>query len=118
MDILLYVCGFLVLAIWLWSSILATIAVRHDATLESLQKKGQTVIVWLFPIVGAVFVLHLIWQHYPEAIPKTWIPWPLKNIVFGNRVSPNRNRNDNENDGINGSVKRDHYFESDGGGGD
>ena len=82
MDILLYVCGFLVLAIWLWSSILATIAVRHDATLESLQKKGQTVIVWLFPIVGAVFVLHLIWQHYPEAIPKTWIPWPLKNICL------------------------------------
>ncbi len=116
MDIVLYVIGVLVVSSWLWLNFLATIAVRHDLTLEPIQRKGQTAIIWLFPFVGAAFVLHLIWQHHPEAIPKAWVPWPFKKPIYGEKNATNRNRNDDESAAINGSVHRSRDFHSGGNG--
>lgn len=82
----------LVLIYYVWLSLLATFAVRHDQTLNMLQKNAQTVIVWLLPLIGSSFVLHLTWQHYPDAIPKKWIPWPFKRIIFGKPIKRNMNR--------------------------
>lgn len=45
--------------------------------------------VWLIPFIGAAFVLKLVYEHSPEAIPKFWIPWPFRKIIFGNTA---RNR--------------------------
>jgi len=84
MEIILYTIIPIVLAYYLWLSFLATIAVRYDRTLNSFQKKAQTVIIWLVPVFGAVLMLYLTWQHYPDAIPKTWIPWPFKKAIYKN----------------------------------
>ena len=120
--IIIIVCLLIVALIWL--NILATIAVVHDATLESVQRKGQLVIIWLFPFVGAGFILHLVFQHYPDAIPRKWIPWPFKGLVYGKDHSRNKNRNDDDSVAINGSINRSNRYDSDiggdggGGGGD
>lgn len=85
MEVTAYIFAAIFALIWLWMNVLATFAVRHDATLEPFQKLVQTIIIWLIPYLGAAFVLQLIWQQYPSAIPETWIPWPfkkMKNRVF------------------------------------
>ena len=62
----------------LWLNLIAYIAVKHDQTLDSFQKKAQTILVWLLPFIGASLVLHMVFDHSPEAIPKKLIPWPFK----------------------------------------
>ncbi len=96
MESVLYLIGALIFIYYFWLNILATIAVRYDRTLDVLQKNSQTVFLWLVPIFGGVIVLHLVWDHYPDAIPKSWIPWPFKKIIYGKSQPTNRNRNDNE----------------------
>jgi len=98
MEILLFISGvsFLIL---LWLNAIATIAIKYDQTLESFQKKAQTVFVWLIPFVGSSFVLHMVFQHSPEAIPKKLIPWPFKQAIYGKRANSNLNPEENEIDG-------------------
>ena len=121
MEVVFILIGVLVAAC-VWLNTLATIAVKHDPTLEPVQRKGQLAIIWLFPFIGAGFILHLVIQHYPDAIPKEWIPCPLKSLVYGKEPKRNRNRNDDDSVAVNGSVNRSSSFESDiggdGGGGD
>lgn len=96
MEIIAYVVAVFFIIIWAWLTILASFAVRHDATLERFQKIAQIIFVWLLPFLGSAFVLHLIWQHYPSAIPKAWIPWPFKKMIFGKAPPPNPNPNRDE----------------------
>jgi hypothetical protein len=90
-------------AILLWLNSLASLAVKYDHTLDKTQKIAQTFIVWLVPFFGAAFVLHLVSEHYPQAIPRNWIPWPFKKMVFGAKVKPNKSRDDREIDHVGGS---------------
>lgn len=94
MEIAAYAVAVIFIIIWAWLNMLASFAVRHDATLEWFQKVAQIVLVWLVPFLGSAFVLHLIWQQYPSAIPKAWIPWPFKKMIFGKSPPPNPNRNE------------------------
>lgn len=104
MEITAYIFAATFALMWLWINVLASFAVRHDATLENFQKLAQTVVIWLIPYFGAAFVLHLIWQQCPSAIPKAWIPWPLKKMIFGKAIPPNKNRDDNESPAVNGAF--------------
>jgi len=122
MEIALYIAGGVSIILCLWLNVLATVAIRYDKTLESFQVKAQTVVVWLVPVFGAAFILHLVWQQYPDAIPKSWIPWPFKRLIFGKKMTRNRNRDDNEGPGCDGYLgarsRRDSdHGDSDGGGG-
>ena len=45
MEVVIYIVGILLVAIWLWLNVLATIAARRDPTLEPVQRNGQTVLV-------------------------------------------------------------------------
>ena len=116
METALILIGLVVSLVWAWLNIIATIAVKHDPTLEPTQRKGQLGIVWIFPFVGAAFVLHLVFQHYPDAIPEKWIPWPLKGLVYGKEYPGNRNRDDDEGAVLNGSYRQGRHIGSDGGG--
>ena len=116
MDIVFYIFGGLGLIYYLWLSILATIAVRYDRTLNAFQKNAQTIVVWLAPIFGGALVLHLVWQHYPDAIPKSWIPWPFKKIIYGKSPPANKNRNNDESTAINTSLDQHNHSGSDSGG--
>lgn len=97
MELLL---GFGVLAglMLLWLNALATLAIKHDHTLAPFQKIAQLIFVWLIPFLGASVVLHIVYDHSPEAIPKAWIPWPFKNLIYGKPIKPNRDRDDREVD--------------------
>ena len=101
MEALLILLCLAVLVVCIWLNILATIVVNHDFTLEPVQRKGQLVIVWLFPIVGAAFILRLLFQHYPDAIPEKWIPWPFRGLVYGKEHPRNRSRNEDESPAVN-----------------
>jgi len=101
---------------YLWLSVLATIAVRYDRTLNTFQKNAQTVFVWLTPIFGGALVLYLVWQHYPDAIPKSWIPWPFKKIIYGKSAPRNKNRNNDESAGVTSSLDHSNHSGSDSGG--
>jgi len=68
--------------ILLWLNFLASLAVKYDHTLEKVQVIGQLIFVWLIPFLGAAFVLKLVFEHSPEAIPRSWIPWPFKKLIF------------------------------------
>ena len=94
----------IVLLIWAWCVFLGVVAVKHDDTIDSFQKKAQIVIVLIVPFFGAALILHLVHQHSPQAIPKNLIPWPLKSLVFGKQIPRNRNRNNNQEDGIDLAV--------------
>ena len=94
--------------ILLWLNTLATMAVKHDNTLDNTQKISQSFIVWLIPFIGAAFVLHLVFEHHPQAIPRNWIPWPFKKMIFGKPVKPNKNRDDQEVDQVGGIGGRNH----------
>ena len=82
----------LVALITIWLNILATLAIRHDHTLDSFQKNSQFILVWLIPIFGSSIVLHLIFNHSPEAVPHSWIPWPLRTLIFGRTIKNNKDR--------------------------
>lgn len=105
---------------WAWLVILGIIAVKYDDTLDSFQKKAQIVLIFIVPFFGSALVLHLVNQHSPEAIPKSLIPWPLTSLIFGKQVPRNRNRNNNEEAGIDLAVssRQDSHFGSGSGGGD
>jgi hypothetical protein len=104
METIAYIFAAILALIWLWLNVLASFSVRHDATLENFQKLAQTVVIWFVPYLGAAFVLHLIWQQYPSAIPKAWVPWPLNQMIYGKDLPPNQYRDENENPPINGAF--------------
>ena len=107
MEVLAYMIVAVVLLMWLWLNLLATFALRYDATLDRFQKVAQTIIVWLVPCFGAAFVLHLIWQQYPDAIPRHWIPWPFKGMIYGKPYLPNPNSDEDSWGIAAGSDRRD-----------
>lgn len=96
MEILLLAFSALATIILLWMNFLATLAVKYDHTLDKTQKIAQSFIVWLVPFIGASFVLHLVFEHYPQAIPRSWIPWPFKKMIYEDPPKPNKNRDENE----------------------
>lgn len=99
------IIGIIMLSTLLWINFLAMLSIKYDSTLGHFQKVGQSLFVWLIPYVGAGLVLKFVYEHSPEAIPKTWIPWPLKGIIYGKEAAPNQNRDE---------VEQDTYYRRDG----
>ncbi len=109
---LLIILSITSIVIILWLNLLATISVKYDHELNSFQRNSQYVIIWFIPFLGASAVLFFVYQHSPNAIPKEWIPWPFKALIFGKPIKPNKNRGHGSGyDSAGGS-------EFDGGGGD
>lgn len=99
----------------LWLNFLASFAIKYDATLERIQTIGQLLFVWLVPYFGAAFILKLVFEHSPKAIPKAFIPWPFRKIIFG---TPIRNQDGAGGVDVSSYVSnRDSHGSSDGGGG-
>ena len=98
MEILLLALAALGMLILLWMNFLASLAVKYDHALDNTQKIAQSFIVWLVPFIGAGFVLHLVFEHNPQAIPRSWIPWPFKKMIYGAPPKANKDRDENEID--------------------
>jgi len=112
------IVGLISLTALLWLNFLAMLSIKYDATLENAQKVGQSMIVWLIPFVGASLVLKFVYEHSPEAIPKSWIPWPFKDMIFGTERKQYRDTGGVEVDSPysrGGSSGRDQSSSSDGG---
>ena len=90
--------------IWFWMVIAGVLAVMRDPTLESFQKWSQIALILLIPYFGAALVLHLVYQHSPESVPRALIPWPFKGLVFGKESSWYRNAARSEESGIDLAV--------------
>lgn len=108
MEILLVAAAVLAPVTLLWLNVLATLAVKYDHTLDKTQKITQSLIVWLVPFLGAVFILHLVVEHYPQAIPRSWVPWPFRKMIYGVPRKPNKSRDENEIDYSGNSSGRRH----------
>lgn len=124
MELLFPMIGILLFLSYIWLSVLASLAVYCDKTLTPFQRYAQWFVVWIVPLLGASFVLHLVYDHSPEAIPESWIPWPFKNLIYGKKIKRRSYEFENENaigGGGDGSFSRT-TFKSDsvgeGGGGD
>ncbi len=114
-----YIILIILILVLVWLNFIASLAIKYDHTLEKIQIIGQSVIVWLVPFFGAVIVLKIVFEHSPEAIPKSWIPWPFKKIVFG---VPIKNRGGEggvevDSPGSRFGSNRNHDNDSGGGGG-
>ena len=118
MDYLFPSIGVLLILIVIWLNILASMAVYCDKTLTPFQRYSQWAIVWLFPLLGASFVLHLVYDHSPEAIPENWIPWPFKGLIFGKQIRRNKNRSESEFGDLPFNTTRHRTDSSGDGGGD
>jgi len=93
MEIII-IFGFPGLLIYLWMNLISSIAIKHDDTLNSFQKKTQTILIWLVPYLGSSIVLHMVFDHSPEAIPQKLIPWPFKKLIYGKNIKENKHRHD------------------------
>ena len=105
------------IVIWLWLSLIGTIAEKFDSTLDPFQRKAQIIIVWGFPFIGAALIIYLVNQHSPEAIPRNLVPWPFKNLIFGKPRARNKNRDNNEESGIDLAISNNQHNHTDYGGG-
>ena len=109
---LLLILSVISIVIILWLNLLATISVKYDHELTSFQRNSQYIIIWFIPFLGASTVIFFVYQHSPNAIPKGWIPWPFKALIFGTQIKSNKNKGSSSGyDSAGGS-------EYDGGGGD
>jgi len=72
-----------VFAYLLYFNILASIVIYFDKGLTRFQRYAQSIIVWCVPLVGATWILHLLFKTSPKTIPRSWIPWPFKNLIYG-----------------------------------
>ncbi len=117
MDITTIILIGVPIVILLWLSFIATIAARFDSTLDPFQRKAQIVIVWAFPFIGASFIIYLVNQHSPEVIPRNLIPWPFKALIFGKPRERNKNRDNNEESGIDLSISNNQHSHTYYGGG-
>lgn len=115
MEIIAYTVTAALVPGLVWLNVLASFAVHQDPTLERPQKLAQTIIVWLIPYLGSAFVLHLIWQHSPRAIPEKWLPRPFRNLIYGRAIPPNRNRDEDSWMPLSGSHQRHRHDDSFGG---
>jgi len=79
-------------------------AIRHDTLLDRSQKVAQFIFVLVIPFVGSVVVLRIVYDHSPDLISRRLIPWPFKNIICGMPIKENRDRDDDEVDGVSGSL--------------
>lgn len=50
-------------------SVAATVAVVRTQFLDPTQKAAQGIVVWLFPVVGPMFVMHFISESDQDAVP-------------------------------------------------
>ena len=113
MDIFIIISVFFILALF-WLNILASISLRYDQTLDSFQKKAQAIFVWLIPFIGASFVLRMVYEHSPEAIPTKLIPWPFKKIIYGR---PDKRDSNTQSSGVGYDGGGSSGSSGDGGGG-
>lgn len=83
---------FVLVAYTLYLNVLATMVIRYSARLNRFQRIAQSIIVWSFPLLGSGFVLHLLYLDAPKVMPRAWIPWPFKKMIYGKPIKPNKNR--------------------------
>ncbi len=67
-----------------YMNLLATLCLLLDAELSKLQRSGQIVFTWLFPVIGSSLVLYLVSYHSPEVIRRVYIPWPFRGLLDNN----------------------------------
>lgn len=67
----------------LYFNLLASIIIKYDSGLNNFQKTAQSIIIWCIPVFGACLILHLLFKSSPKTIPRKWIPWPFKNLIYG-----------------------------------
>jgi len=103
MEIFIFITAIFIL-ILIWLNIIATIAIKYDQTLDPFQKKAQLIVIWLLPALGSSFVLKMVLQHSPEAIPIKLIPWPFKKALFGKESKSSHDPEENEIDGYKGKL--------------
>lgn len=84
-------------ALVLWVYILACMCVVLDADLETIQKIGQLGVIFFVPVLGPLFILHIVSQHSPELVQRLYIPWPFKNMVLGKRIKLSKSDTDHDN---------------------
>ena len=86
-----------------------------DPELDRVQRSGQSIVVILFPILGAVFVLSLINDHSPEVIARFYIPWPFRSMVLNKEQ---RRGGPGHNDGDLPDLRSGSHYSRDSSGGD
>ncbi len=88
--------------LWLWMSIIACLALRRDDSLTTVQKAAQAIFAIVVPLFGAMVVLHLVYQHHPEVVSKSLVPWPIRTVIFGGSIPANTLRDEREGPFIGG----------------
>lgn len=54
-----------------------TWALARDYGVTLPQKLGQTLVIWLLPVVGGVLILSLVGSHHTRAEMKSMVPFPF-----------------------------------------
>jgi hypothetical protein len=68
--------------LWIYLNTLAILCLFLDSELKPIQRWGQTIIVIVFPYLGASFILLLVNEHSPTVIQRFYVPWPFKKLIL------------------------------------
>ena len=99
-------------ALLLWIYALAFLCVYLDPDLDSVQRVGQTIVILIIPIVGPLFVLHIVNTHSPDTIRRLYIPWPFRDMVLGKGKKISKSDTDHDNYIEPASTRRSNYTDS------
>lgn len=72
---IMFVIGALLTAFILYLNLAATVWLFKTENLNRFQKLSQSVIVWLLPYIGARFVLSLLRETDPAALPRSLLDY-------------------------------------------
>ncbi len=68
-----------------------TWALIQDHGVTPAQKFGQTLVIWLLPVVGGILILSLVGSHHTRAEMKEMVPFPFY-LAAADAREENKNR--------------------------
>lgn len=66
-----------------YMNVVSSITLLHEDNVANTQKFARSLIIWFFPIFGALLILRLAHFTSPDSVPLKWVPRPFKALVVG-----------------------------------
>jgi hypothetical protein len=83
-KIIFFSIGLWFVIVFFWLNILASIVLIADNIMSFNEKRNQLITAWLVPYIAASFILHMNIDCGSKSIPKSWVPFGFKKLIYNN----------------------------------
>ena len=77
--------GFIFLGLLAVLNLVVTVGVWRDPGLSGFQKMGQSILIWLLPVIGASIVLAFLGQNHTRDEMRSLVPSPFHMVGYKRR---------------------------------